>query len=477
MVAWALRFMSTLWRLTPSFRCRFRQCTGQAIGINPDACCPALTGPPRRGAQIRDGAGAGDDDLSDYPLPRRIASIPNLRVAWYSSPDSDFVGRAPGVDGVRARSYGRQLETNLQILRSKLLNRYFQFKPLRAVDFPKSDGNGFRIICIPTVEDRLVQRLLCNYLNDGDKLGALNSVSYGFIEKRGVKKAVARARNLRNSKPWVFKSDISSFFDRINRNFLVENLARKMRGSSILPLLISAINLEIGQADPDTQRAISRAGIRHGVGLRQGMPIAPLLSNFVLKRFDRRFEAKKVSLVRYADDFVVFCNNRQECDNAYDLARETLAELEHIIPDIGPGSKTQIFSPDEAAGFLGYELQKSGTRRYNLTIPRTACLSLDEKLGRFCDLEYCLMKYRTLARATSSLENTVTGYIRAYSLAANQAVFEQHALAKREQVMSRMFAGLFGAQALERLTEPKKRFLGILRDREFRDEGTGDTST
>jgi RNA-directed DNA polymerase len=82
----------------------------------------------------------------------------------------------------------------------------YQFSMLRAVPIPKEHGR-YRIICIPTVRDRIVQRAVNAYLAKGDRCRLANEVSYGFIPNRSVEKAVKRAAELRREKKWAYKTD------------------------------------------------------------------------------------------------------------------------------------------------------------------------------------------------------------------------------------------------------------------------------
>ena len=76
-----------------------------------------------------------------------------------------------------------------------------------------------------------------NYKRAGDKLGVKNSVSYGFVrDAGGVPAAVKAAKRTRAQRPWAMKSDITAFFDRIDRAHLTAQLKKKLGQCSVLPL-------------------------------------------------------------------------------------------------------------------------------------------------------------------------------------------------------------------------------------------------
>ena len=167
---------------------------------------------------------------------------------------------------------------------------------------PSFQGNSKpdRVICVPAVEDRLIQRVALAYLTAGDKLSIKNAVSYGFHRGKdtGVREAIRTARNIRVQHRWVLKSDIQSFFDEIDRSALKKDLVRTLKQRSVLPFLLSAIDTEIRPSDNADRARLSRTSITVGRGLRQGMPLSPLLSNFVLREFDRGVIRANFNMVR-----------------------------------------------------------------------------------------------------------------------------------------------------------------------------------
>src|SRR4051794_28309234 len=101
--------------------------------------------------------------------PTLLASRPNLKGVWNSSKDSRLRGRSAGVDGISPEAFRRRLDDNLAQLREKMLSGNFSYQDLRPVFIPR-EGKSDRVICVPTVEDRLVQRVALAYLTSGDKL-------------------------------------------------------------------------------------------------------------------------------------------------------------------------------------------------------------------------------------------------------------------------------------------------------------------
>lgn len=320
------------------------------------------------------------------------------------------------------------------------------------------------------MQDRLIQRLLLEYLNDGDKLRIATPVSYGFRRGRGIQTAIKKARNLRRSHPWILKSDISSFFDTIRRDDLKAKILARLRGSSIGQLVIAAIDTEIQCADEDERIRIRKAGLETGRGLRQGMPLSPTLSNLVLRELDLHLNKRGIHIVRYADDFVVLADNEDQCRNALALAKELLAKIGHAVPDLAVGahSKTVIYCPDDPVEFLGFELRRS-RNGYEIAVPREAFEEVARRLQPFQEFSTARRRWQHLSRTVSTLNSTIDGFINVYRLGKNFGDFRSHAYQLRRQALEDLLVGIFGVDVLKNLDPARLDFLDIVGTADSRD--------
>jgi len=116
-----------------------------------------------------------------------------------------------GSDEISINDFEHHYKNHLAHLSRDLRSDKFQFQSLRPYLIPKPSGK-FRLICVPTVRDRIVQRALVNYLSEKYRPQLANKISYGFIKGRSVKQAAKTGCALRASRPWVFKTDITAFF-------------------------------------------------------------------------------------------------------------------------------------------------------------------------------------------------------------------------------------------------------------------------
>ncbi len=198
-----------------------------------------------------------------------------------------------------------ELDTNLTLLTKSLRAGSYGPSRLRAVFIPKPNSTKERLICIPIIRDRIVQRAIANYLIQNEKLPIENEFSYGFIKGRGTKQAILRAIELRSKYAWCLKTDIEAFFDRIPRADVKSRVAKALPNSSVTPLLFKVIDCEIKETW-SLKPKLTKQGILPGIGLRQGMPLSPLLANLVLSGFDASIRKAGIEMIRYADDLLLF---------------------------------------------------------------------------------------------------------------------------------------------------------------------------
>ena len=394
-----------------------------------------------------------------YPRPTRLASTNNLKAVWLRSKDNRHRGRATGIDGIRPEQLNSRLDESMARVRQRMLSPNFGFHLLRA-NFILKDKGGIRVICVPTVEDRLIQRAALEYLNKGDKLAVRNNVSYGFHAGSGVEKAVRAARNIRKGHRWALKSDIHSFFNQIRRDDLKQDVARKLGNRSVVPLLFSAIDTEIKLEGRGDEKRLTAAGIKKGLGLRQGMPLSPILSNVVLRDFDKGIVRANLNMVRYADDFVIFCDSESECESALHLVTKLLGERGHTVPSLGPDSKTMICAPHQPIEFLGFDITPEGNT-YKVIAPPRAMDRVIELCAPFRSFATCQEEWITLGVALQSLKAKLSSFANSYRIATNFGALKSHTNNCKRETITRLLTDFLGVDVVQSLSEEELNFLDI----------------
>ena len=392
---------------------------------------------------------------------QRISSKQALISAWKTlwSKTRPKSRATNGSDGVSLHDFDTNHLGNLRAISRQIRNGTYAFSDLRPHFIDKGNGK-LRVICIPTTRDRVVQGALLRLLQARYNARFSNTVSYGFLLGSSVKAALAQATTHRKAHPWVFKTDITAFFDRIPREELLTRIKRTIREKSLHELLEQVVRCEIQIASPSNEKKIHQQGIREGLGVRQGMPLSPFFSNLILERFDAQIEKAGLKAVRYADDLIFFADSETACRRIDEFCRESLAEDKLEIPPLGKlKSKSQIYSPTQDADFLGAAITLKNTK-YSVLLPRA---KIDKILKDFLDLssiKELVSRRLDMSQLISLLAAKKAGYINAYDMCENLDQLEQSLDAVEQRVLKKIYTEQLGID-LSKLPPVAHRFLGL----------------
>jgi RNA-directed DNA polymerase len=233
---------------------------------------------------------------------------------------------APGVDGETWRSYGENLEENLRDLSDRLRRRAYRARPVQRAYVPKVDGRQ-RPIGLPVLEDKIVQRAAAEVLSavyEQEFLG----FSYGFRPGRNPHQALAALRKalLTRRVNWVLDADLRSFFDTLRHEWLVKFIGHRIGDQRIVRLIQKWLRAGVLEGGERTQSV---------VGAVQGGSISPLLANiylhYVFDLWVQKWRTQRahgdVIVVRFADDFIVGFEHREEGERFLDDLRRRLANF------------------------------------------------------------------------------------------------------------------------------------------------------
>jgi len=207
-----------------------------------------------------------------------------------------------GTDHQSIEGFERDLERNLHKLHEELRTGSYQPRPILRTYIEKPGSREERPLGIPCVRDRVVQaalRLVIEPIFEKD----FAPHSYGFRPKRGSKDALREVeRLLKAGYTHVVDADLKAYFDSIPHEPLMTDIGRHIADGRVLGLI----------------EGFLKQGILEGIALwtpekgsPQGAVISPLLANLYLHPVDTAMEAAGHEMIRYADDFVILCRNRE----------------------------------------------------------------------------------------------------------------------------------------------------------------------
>lgn len=274
-------------------------------------------------------------------LLEAIADPVNLATAWAKVRAN---AGAAGVDGQSVAAFAADEDHQLASLRRRLLSaqRYVP-PPVRRVEIPKPDGR-IRPLGIPTVADRVVQQATVAVIEPVFEARFL-PCSFGYRPGRGARQAVWWTREaIRRGDRWVAEFDIVGFFDHLNHNRLLREVAKVIGDPEVIGLVRRWLKAGV----------LTETGLQaRQAGTPQGGVISPLLANVYLHRLDSEVRAAGFRLIRYADDFLILADRRWKAEAADQLVR-------HIVADIGlevAEAKSGIRKVRDGFEFLGFTFQ------------------------------------------------------------------------------------------------------------------------
>lgn len=231
-------------------------------------------------------------------LLEQILSKANMRSAYLQVTGNKGAG---GVDGIEATDFAGQIKTEWETIRRELETGVYQPKAVRRVKIPKPNG-GERKLGIPTYMDRLIQQAISQELTkqyDPD----FSENSYGFRAEKNARQALEKAKEYINAGyNHVVDLDLEKFFDRVNHDYLMNELSKKIPDKRVLRLIHKILRAEIQE---DGKRTPSKEGVP------QGGPLSPLLSNIILDKLDKELERRGHRFVRYADDCSIYVKSKR----------------------------------------------------------------------------------------------------------------------------------------------------------------------
>lgn len=279
---------------------------------------------------------------------------------WYSLHDKVFQEKtlraayaqvalnkgAPGVDGKTVKDFGEHLEEEIQRIITSWKAKELRSQAVRRSWITKTGGKEKRPLGIPTVRDRVIQRALVMVLEPIFE-ATFSEHSHGYRPGRKAQDALEAVRkHLQEGKEWVVDADLQGYFDSIPHEALLTKVRRKVADRRIIELIGEYL----------------KAGVMEGLELRepetgtpQGGVISPLLANIYLNELDLEMEQAGIAMERYADDFVIFCKEQGQAEDAKEKAQ---AWTEAAGLKMHPSKTRLVHMGEEGAymDFLGFRL-------------------------------------------------------------------------------------------------------------------------
>ncbi|EDP11945.1 reverse transcriptase (RNA-dependent DNA polymerase) [Amedibacillus dolichus DSM 3991] len=254
---------------------------------------------------------------------------------------------APGIDKMTVEEIDEYFNLYKEEIKQSIFEKKYKPQPVKRVYIPKANGKK-RPLGISTVKDRVIQQAIAQKLSHiYDNQFSENS--YGYRPKRSAQDAITKTlQYLNEGYEWVIDLDIKAYFDTVNHDKLISILREDVNDSTTLYLIrkfLRAGVMENGLAKANT------------IGMPQGGPLSPILSNVYLDKFDKELENRGLRFVRYADDSNIFVKSEMAANR---VMKSVTSWLERKLFLKVSATKTKVVRPTDS-NFLGFTYYKNST--------------------------------------------------------------------------------------------------------------------
>ncbi len=247
---------------------------------------------------------------------------------------------APGVDKINIEQFPKWGRPQWKIIRKQVLAGTYQPMPARRVEIPKESG-GVRCLGIPCVLDRILMQSIAKVFGDIFN-PTFSQHSYGYRPGRSVQQAARQAQvYYRQGHKIQVDIDLERFFDTVNHDLLMDRVGRQVKNQALMKLLGRFLRAGVvvnGRRRPTT------------VGVPQGSPVSPILSNILLDDLDKELEARGLKFIRYADDLAIFVKSKRAGERVLASVSRYLERKLKVKVNAGK-SKVSLVKDSSVLGF------------------------------------------------------------------------------------------------------------------------------
>ena len=334
-------------------------------------------------------------DAADYDLLEMILSPMNLNKAFKQVRSNKGSG---GVDGLGVVELLPYLLQHKEELLTSIANGKYKPNPVRRVEIPK-EGGKTRQLGIPTVVDRVIQQAIAQILSPIYE-PLFSKYSYGFRPKRSAHHALKQCQKyISDGYTYTVDMDLEKFFDTVSHSKLIEVLSKTIKDGRVISLIHKYLNAGVIE---------KKEFVETRVGVPQGGPLSPLLSNVMLNELDKELELRGHKYVRYADDCMILCKSKR-------AAERTLANIIPFIEDelyLKVNKDKTVVAHIRGVKFLGYSFYiKKGEGR--LRVHPKSIAKMKEKIK----LLTCRSNGWGNEKRKEALRQYITGWVNYFKLA------------------------------------------------------------
>ena len=223
----------------------------------------------------------------------------------------------------------------------QILTGTYSFSTPKKHLISKGHSSKKRVVYTFLDDEMIILKYISYLLYEYDYLFSPNV--YSFRKNTSVKNAIRNISNIKNiNKMHGYKVDISNYFNSIDVDILLKNLENDIPDKLLFSLIKNILKNDLVDYNGET--------IEEQKGVMAGTPISAFLANYYIKDIDEYFWNQKLVYCRYADDIILFCNDKNELEM---YQKELIKLFKKYNLKINK-DKEYFFEPDDRWEFLGF---------------------------------------------------------------------------------------------------------------------------
>lgn len=266
---------------------------------------------------------------------------------------------ATGIDNMTYKSYISQKEKIHKQIRDDILNRKYKFVRYKEKLIIKNRYSNPRCISIPTLKDRLANKVILETLKEYYPECAQTKLPQECI--RLIKDSLGKRNN-----NYYIKLDLSDFYGNIDHQILLKKLRNRINDKTLIDLIIGAIQTPTFPEFESPNK-----------GVPQGLSISNILSQIYMLDFDQTIQMLNCQTIRYVDDIIVICNEK--------FHEEIYKNISYNLQDI---LKLKLNEKKEEQGnlrkkcfdYLGYTIGLTNLGVPNITVKKQNILKMEKRI-------------------------------------------------------------------------------------------------
>lgn len=271
---------------------------------------------------------------------------------------------ARGIDHVSNLTFEGKLTENLDVIQRKVHNGTYQFSQYREKLISRGAKRTPRVISIPTIRDKLVQKALAEILKSsfGKQIPFLHDI---------IKDAISTYRS--GLYKTVLRLDVEDFYPSILHDDLMRELRKKIRKKEVLQLISNAISRKTVSVPNRKDRNTTSEGVP------QGLSISNILANIYLLPIDKKYSRDpKLKYYRYVDDILIFCDEADIATIRAEIDQDCKVRGLKLHKQEDNTSKSSVGTVADGFTYLGYEFKNSKitVRKKSINRLRESIISL-----------------------------------------------------------------------------------------------------